>query len=391
MNDQLGIDPKMLERLATVYRSAWDLELVACRADGMVVWRGPGAAADDTPEACAERELAIREALRWGEPTFNLTAGDRLQWAVPLMHNAAVLGGLVRQVEARLAATLNLNRAAADLRRMAEHLNVTNAALLESRRMAEGRERTRAEVIHALKNAPQYNLRQLYLLEEPLLAAAIRRNDRGAARHVLNRLLVGIHATAGDRLDLVKSFYAELVVTVCRTAVWAGGAPQELLQTNLGGLARLSSIGTEQHLAHWLREMLEQAMDAVHSARRRDDAATLADAIAYMHEHFAEDLTRDEVARVGCLSPAHFSRQVKRHFGCTFTELLTQLRVDYAAELLTRSDKPVGLVALECGFADQSYFTKVFRKTKGQTPKAYRQRPLEPAGRRAGNVERERS
>ncbi|MBI5831423.1 MAG: helix-turn-helix transcriptional regulator [Armatimonadetes bacterium] len=374
MADDLGIEQRVFDRVAAVYRSAYDLELVACRPDGMIVWRGLRSVAADTPTACAERDQAIRESLRWGEPTFSLTTDDRLVWAVPLMRNAAVLGGLVSQVPASSAAQLNLNRAASDLRRMAEHANVTNAALLESHRVAEGRERTRAEAIHALKSAPQYNLRQLYLLEEPLLAAAIRRNDRGAARHILNKLLVGIHATAGDRFDLVKSFYAELVVTVSRTAVWAGGAPRELLQANMAGLGRLSGIGNEEHLAHWLRDMLEQAMDAVHSARRTDDAATLADAVAYLHEHFAEDLTRDEVAKVGCLSPAHFSRQVKRHFGVTFTELVTQLRVDYAAELLARTDKPVGLVALECGFADQSYFTKVFRRAKGLTPRAYRQR-----------------
>ena len=386
MSDELGIEQRMFDRVAAVYRSAYDLELVACRPDGMVVWRGPRAEALDTPTACTERELAIRESLRWGEPTFALTSDDSLTWAVPLMRNAAVLGGLVSRAPAALAPQLSLNRAAADLRRMAEHANVTNAALLESHRVAEGRERTRAEAIHALKSAPQYNLRQLHLLEEPLLAAAIRRNDRGAARHVLNKLLVGIHATAGDRFDLVKSFYAELVVTVSRTAVWAGGAPRELLQANMAGLGRLSTIGNEEHLAHWLRDMLEQAMDAVHSARRSDEAATLADAIAYLHEHFTEDLTRDEVAKVGCLSPAHFSRQVKRHFGVTFTELLTQLRVDYAAELLARSDKPVGLIAMECGFADQSYFTKVFRGAKGLTPKAYRQRASDRqmAGRQSG-------
>jgi len=374
MGQNLGIEQRIFDRVAAVYRSAYDLELVACRPDGMIVWRDPLSEAPDTPAGCTERELAIREALRWGEPTFSLTSDDCLLWAVPLMHNASVLGGLVSRAPAAVATPINLNRAAADLRRMAEHANVTNAALLESRRMAEGRERTRAEAIHALKSAPQYNLRQLYLLEEPLLAAAIRRNDRGAARHILNKLLVGIHATAGDRFDLVKSFYAELVVTVSRTAVWAGGAPRELLQANMAGLARLSSIGNEEHLAHWLREMLEQAMDAVHSARRSDEAATLADAIAYLHEHFAEDVSRDEVAKIGCLSPAHFSRQVRRHFGVTFTELVTQLRVNYAAELLARSDKPVGLVALECGYSDQSYFTKVFRRAKGMTPKAYRRR-----------------
>jgi len=58
----------------------------------------------------------------------------------------------------------------------------------------------------------------------------------------------------------------------------------------------------------------------------------------------------------------------------TLDHHLTGKDLDYAAQLLRCTDKSVGLVALECGFADQSYFTKVFKKRTGQTPLAYRRR-----------------
>jgi len=376
MDDPL--DAATLAALASAYQQRWGIGLWACRPDGALVWGEAPEADDHAPSECAVRALAIAEALRWGDPSFELTPGERLIWAVPLMHNAQVRGGLVAAVTARLSAGrdglplgVDLNAAAADLRRLAEEANVTNAALLEAQRVAEGRERTRAEAIHALKALPHYDLRQMFLLEEPALAAAVRRGDRGEARAVLNRLLVGIHSCAGDRLDLVKSFYAELVVTVSRTAVYAGGAPEEILPANLVGLARLAAIADEQSLAHWLREMLEQAMDAVRAGRRAGEA-TLIDALAWLRDHFTEDITRDDVARAGHLSPAHFSRQVRRRLGCTFTALLTALRLDLATELLVRTDKQIGLIALECGFGDQSYFTKVFRGARGVTPRSYR-------------------
>jgi AraC-like DNA-binding protein len=363
-----GIDAETFARLAQEYQSRWTVQVAACRPDGvLVLGDGPADA-----ETCAARELALREALRWGEPTFALTVGDDLLWAVPCLCNAQLRGGLAAWLPAAQAAGRDLTRAAADLRRLAEAANVTNAALLEAARLAQGRERRRAEAIHALKGAPPYGLRQMYLLEEPALAAAVRRGDRGEARNILNRLLVGIHAGAGERLDLIKSFYAELVVTVSRTAVWAGGAPEEILPANLSGLARLALIDDPRELAHWLREMLEQAMDGVRVSRRRDDGGGLADAVRYLHEHCGEPLSRDEVAKVACLSPSHFSREIKRRLGRTFTALLTRIRVEHAAELLARTDKPVGLVALECGFGDQSYFTKVFRRAAGLTPRAYR-------------------
>jgi AraC-like DNA-binding protein len=288
-------------------------------------------------------------------------------------------GGLLVYMSAAAATGPNLQRAAADLRRLAEEANVTNAALLEARRLAEGRERERAEAIQALKGVPAYDLRRMFLLEEPALASAVRRGDRFEARGILNRLLVGIHACAGERMAVLKSFYAELVVTLSRTAVWAGAAPDAVLPANFAGLARLAAIDDEPELAHWLREQLEMALAAADVGRRQDDTAALADAVHYLEAHLAEDLTRDELAKVACLSPSHFSRRLKERLGCTFTELLARVRIARAAELLARTDKPLGLVARESGFNDPSYFTKVFFRLRGATPRAYRAAQRRPA------------
>ena len=63
---------------------------------------------------------------------------------------------------------------------------------------------------------------------------------------------------------------------------------------------------------------------------------------------------------------------MRKHLGRSFTELLNRLRIEQAAQWLARSDKPLVLIALETGFQDQSYFTKVFRRYTGKTPRQYR-------------------
>jgi AraC-like DNA-binding protein len=72
------------------------------------------------------------------------------------------------------------------------------------------------------------------------------------------------------------------------------------------------------------------------------------------------------------MSPSHFSRLMKEKFGRSFTELLTQMRIDKGKELLKRTDKSIVQTCLECGFSDQSYFTKVFQRYTGFTPREYR-------------------
>ena len=48
------------------------------------------------------------------------------------------------------------------------------------------------------------------------------------------------------------------------------------------------------------------------------------------------------------------------------------MRIDRAAEMLARTDKEIAVIALECGFRDQSYFTKVFKRYRNTTPLRYR-------------------
>ena len=89
-------------------------------------------------------------------------------------------------------------------------------------------------------------------------------------------------------------------------------------------------------------------------------------------EHATENLGRDQIARVAGLSPSRFSHLMREQLNTSFTELLAQYRVDRAAELLARTTDSIADVALACGFPDQSYFTKVFKKRMGKTPFAYR-------------------
>src|ERR1035438_7575865 len=112
--DGIGVDEATFAELARQYQDRWGLTLLACRPDGLLV-AGRG---DESPSACAVRELAIAEALRWGGPTFALTASDDVLFAMPILHNAQLRGGLVVRLDAASAGA-SLNDAAADLRRLA--------------------------------------------------------------------------------------------------------------------------------------------------------------------------------------------------------------------------------------------------------------------------------
>jgi len=383
----LGFGMTTLERLlsaslfavmAREYRRPWRLPLAAVDPTG-VVRRGEL----PTPDNVSRREivsLAVREALRWGQPIIETGPGATLFWAVPVMLNGQLLGGLVSAIsEKRLflpgSATtrFDLQTALQQLQQLAEHHNLTNAALLAAQRQTADKERHRAQAIHAYKLAHGSSLRAAYLLEEPALLAAVRAADRPAARAILNRLLVGMIHQAGARTDLAKSFFLELVVSLSRTAVEAGAAPQDVLGANYSSMTRLATLGDDEQISAWLAETLEHIFDAI-GRRPGPQSDNLASrAMHYLQDHCTGHMSRSELADKLDVSISHLSRTLSTATGHSIPEIVSRLRVAKAAEWLAQTDKPLKIIALQAGFKDQSYFTKVFQRYNGKTPAQHRQ------------------
>ncbi len=375
------VDSILFNHLANRYRKEYGLSVSLIDRHGDLL---EGGLCCDSPEEtvrCREaRSRAVEETLRWGEPYLHLCSGNCIIWAIPVMRNSELLGGLVAggipiDDFSREKWSATRIRAAADrLLQLAVESNLTNGPFLELRKLDADRESRRAEAIHELKSRCYDSIRDIYLREEPGLLAAIKRGDRHQAREIINRTLVGIYFLGRDRTGLLKSFLLELVVMMSRTAVEAGAEPSELLGAHFGSLVDLSGIDDEADLSAWLVSMLERIMDAIKEQRAYPNTVLLTTAIQFMEQHLADDISRDDAASAACMSPSHFSRLMKEKFGRSFTEILNQMRIDKSKELLRRTDRSIVEICLECGFNDQSYFTKVFEKYTGQTPREHRVR-----------------
>jgi AraC family transcriptional regulator len=78
------------------------------------------------------------------------------------------------------------------------------------------------------------------------------------------------------------------------------------------------------------------------------------------------------------MSESHFSRSFKKSVGIAPYQYLMQQRVERAKQLLEQQSIAISTIALDCGFANQTHLTKVFRKVTGGTPKAYQSRLSPP-------------
>lgn len=124
---------------------------------------------------------------------------------------------------------------------------------------------------------------------------------------------------------------------------------------------------------------------SIHLVRQYGDAATLSrqwgGGLAPWQERRAKDLieanletgiTLNELARSCELSARHFTRAFRQSIGMAPYQWLQHRRVEKAKRLLDRSTTEIRAIALDCGFADQSHFTRTFSRVAGATPATWR-------------------
>ncbi|MCC8180406.1 MAG: hypothetical protein LIP23_05795 [Planctomycetes bacterium] len=320
-------------RLRRRYEKKWSVRLGAVDENGELVSGRLPPALESTAGRKRVREL-ILEAVRWGDAAYELLMDGSMAWVGPLLTNSRIDGGLVAHLSKRKMFSddrdepiVDARRAGDELRRIAEEDNLTNAQLLEQRRGEYLSERRRAEAIHAYK-AYSPDFRSIYIREEPALMTAIRKGDREEARSLLNRILVVLHYQAGENLDLIKSFFLEIVTLMCRAAVETGCDASEILGRNYEAFAHLYAISSFDGIGPWLHDIMERLIDSIHLHRNDSPAALIQAAMAYMHENLDKDISRDMVADAAHLSPAHFSRLFKKEMRESFTDMLNRMRVD---------------------------------------------------------------
>ncbi|MEM6483006.1 MAG: helix-turn-helix transcriptional regulator [Pseudomonadota bacterium] len=104
----------------------------------------------------------------------------------------------------------------------------------------------------------------------------------------------------------------------------------------------------------------------------RFSAAHFHRVLAVMRARLDQTITVEDLAREAGMSASHFSRVFKETMGSTPMQYLLAYRIEQAAKMITDPARPLGQIAMDCGFADQAHFSRSFKQVTGQTPRQYR-------------------
>jgi AraC-like DNA-binding protein len=117
-------------------------------------------------------------------------------------------------------------------------------------------------------------------------------------------------------------------------------------------------------------ELVERLHDE--RSRRYEKLCRLEQAILYIERNYDQDITVSQAAEHHGYSVPHFSRFFKEATGQAFNEYVNHYRIRVACQLLRDVEQPITDIAYRSGFNSIETFNRVFKKTTGWTPSAYR-------------------
>ncbi len=208
--------------------------------------------------------------------------------------------------------------------------------------------------------------------KERLLITRLKTGDSEEAKALLNDLLGYVFFSEGSNLEVVKSRSLELCSLLSRAAIEGGATSDIILRVNNQLLTIIPTIMDMDELCYKLQEAIDAFTDCMFEHVPSKNSELIKRAIQYISKNFAEPLTLEVVANQVHLNPAYFSTMFKQSTGSSFKEYLNMVRIEESKRLLANTDYALIDISVATGFEDQSYFSKVFKKYTGLTPKQYR-------------------
>lgn len=228
------------------------------------------------------------------------------------------------------------------------------------------------ESIQMYKASPQVNSRVYPYEKEKALITKLKTGDTEQAKALLNDLLGYVFFAEGNNFEVVKSRALELSSLLSRAAIEGGATSDSVPKVNNQFLMSLQNITDLDDLCYKLQETIDVFTDCMFNYIPSKGNEITKKAIRYISQNFSRNLTLDEVADHVHLNPAYFSTLFKQSTGSSFKEYLNMVRIEESKRLLSNTDYSIIDISLATGFEDQSYFSKVFKKYTGLTPKQYR-------------------
>lgn len=167
--------------------------------------------------------------------------------------------------------------------------------------------------------------------------------------------------------------YSIIMNTLLRKAAENGGVhPIYLDSVSSAYAVRIEQLTSAAEAFELMKEMLGTYCRLVRKHSIGSYSPNVQKTITMINADLSANLTLSTIAEAHGISPGYLSSVFKKEVGMTVSEYIREKRMNYAEHLLSTTHLQIQTIALHCGIMDLQYFSKIFKKHTGKTPKEYR-------------------
>ncbi len=213
----------------------------------------------------------------------------------------------------------------------------------------------------------------LSLQENDPLVERLKYAQKSEIDDIVQQQLSLLEDNAGHFAVVASYLFVDVIMSVSRLAENLGGDIREIMPEILQHSFVDNAVQSEDVFADEIRKILSAILDFRDSKIQGKYGDVILKAKEYILSHFnSQDTCLKVVADAVHLSPNHFSTIFSQECGTTFIEYLTNVRIEEAKRLLRTTDMRSSDIAYECGFSDSHYFSFIFKKTTGVSPRDFK-------------------
>nr|WP_186812422.1 helix-turn-helix domain-containing protein [Paenibacillus xylanexedens] len=138
-------------------------------------------------------------------------------------------------------------------------------------------------------------------------------------------------------------------------------------------IQRLEELRTDKEIDQCCLEAFFSLTEKVSQVKESQHSKTVTLCKNYIYNHRYSKITHEEIAEHAGISPNYLSVLFKKEVGVPVNEYIQQIKIEEAKHMIQFTSTPLSEIGSLLSFTDQSYFTKIFKKHSGRTPKQYQQ------------------
>lgn len=208
------------------------------------------------------------------------------------------------------------------------------------------------------------------------LIEKVKAGDSECAHEILKGLLNEILVVEVGNFEIMKVRIFELYVALSRAAVECGASLQKIFGINFDLIDSLNQIKSIQDLSSWATSIIDYFIKNVFVTIYSGQSYIITQAVQHINSNYMSKLSLRSLSNYLHINESYLSKLFKQEMGINFTDYLNKTRINKSLELIRDTDMNLLDIAVCVGFEDQSYFTKIFKKIVGDTPKRYKIRRI---------------